>query len=94
LIAEGDDASQYFNMMSHGTSPKIGNSDDCKDNDYQELAKKAWYNSAPKFANCLPYTANLLWALNYFSKIYLVKPVALLAPLVNALGSHMINNGY
>jgi len=90
LITGAENANDYYNMCAHGTSyNSLAGYDYAKylgtkeSNTYLALAKQTFYNSEPIYEKCLAYTHNLLASLEYFQKIGLAEPIALLAPQVN-----------
>lgn len=90
LVIPGKQAQGFDNLLAHGTSYHIQTNYDYaqnfteKDiNKYQNFAEGAFYNSQPKYEECLPYTYNLLASLEYMEQIGLARTVALLAPMVN-----------
>lgn len=90
LVIPGEKAQDFDNLLAHGTSYHIQanhdyaeNFNDKDSNKYQDLAKNAFYNSQPKYEECLPYTYNLLASLKYMERIGLTKATTLLTPLIN-----------
>jgi len=96
LVASGDAVSQQGAMFSHGTNCQIINdfnyNNKFSNEDMQRilnLAKSAYYNTEPKFNDCIPLTFNLIAALDYFKASKLLKPVLSLSPLINIYGDVM-----
>ena len=98
IVTGGSATQEYLNLIAHGTNCNISEDFDYastlkeQSQDYLDIAKQAYYNSTPKFNECIPHTYNLLSSLSHFSDINLAKTVALLAPLVNVQSQWLMDS--
>ncbi len=98
LVESTSSAQSEINMIPHGTSyqiledyPYSKHFSDDEIEYYLSLAKKALYNTQPKFEESIPFTFNLIRGANFFIDNKLIRKLDVLEPIINIQSDSLID---